>query len=249
MKGFLKAFRLELKHIAESKARFLSYILIPAVITVVLGEAGSKNCSWCGGYTYFNYYAPLIFSTSMIFISTQLTVLRIVGERAPYGTLDRDLLAISHPSMLLGKFFAGIPITMLQCFFFLAIGKGYYDMTMEGSPYLFFLTLFMLSLLGLALGLFFSVIAKTKEQAVQLVPLVILVFLVLSGDLIPLQDVPSFMRQFATYSPVTLANATLKEIMLNGKAPGDIINQSVNLLGWILVLLVLSIIKFSQEKK
>lgn len=249
MQGVLKAFKLELRCITESKVRFLSYLLIPIAITIVLGEAGSETCTWCGGYTYFNFYASLIFATSMIFISTQLTVLRIVGERAPYGTLDRDLLAISRPGMFLGKFLAGVPIILIQCILFWGIGKGYYNMTIEGSLYLFLLLLFMVSLVGLLLGLFFSVITKTKEQAVQLVPLAILVFLVLSGDLIPLQDMPALLRQFATNSPVTLANEGLKDIMLQGKSLQNVSSQLVKLFVWIIGLLAIGIIKFSTEKK
>jgi ABC-2 type transport system permease protein len=185
----------------------------------------------------------------MVFIATQFTVLRIVGERAPYGTLDRDLLAISRAGMYLGKFLAGVVIVVIQSFLFLAVGKIAYNMTMEGSFYLSFVFLFFVSLTGLAIGLFFSVIAKTKEQAVQLVPFTILIFLVLSGDLIPLRDMPSFLKQIAASSPITLANEGLRKVMLEGKSFNEVSNHVMKLLGWIDSMLIFGIVKFITEKK
>lgn len=249
MRGLVKAFRLEMRHITESKVRFFSNFLIPVAITIVLGEAGNSACSWCYGHTYFNYYASLIFSTSIIFIATQLMVLRIVGERAPYGTLDRDLLAISRSGMYLGKFLAGVTIVIIQCFLFLTVGKVLYNMLLKGSVYLFFVLLVMVSIVGLLTGLFFSVITKTKEQAVQLVPFAILIFLVLSGDLIPIADMPSFLGQIASNSPITLANESLRKVMLEGKNFQDVSNQVVKLLVWIAGMLFLGILKFATEKK
>lgn len=249
MQGLGKAFRLEMRHILlESKTSFFSHLFIPIVIGVLLAEAGGASCSWCGGYTYFNYYASLIFSTSMLFISTQLMVLRVVGERAPYGTLDRDLLAISRSGMFLGKFLAGVLISLIQCILFIGVGT-YYNLTMKGSIYASLLLLFMLSLVGLLLGLLFSVFTKTKEQAVQLVPFAVLVFFVLSGDLILIKDMPSLLGQFATNSPITLANQSLRKIMLEGKTLEDVFVQITKLLMWILGLLIVGIIKFATEKR
>lgn len=251
MKGTAKAFRLEMNNILESRVRFLSNFLIPIIITILLAEVGNAICYWCanGKYTYFNYYASLIFSTSMVFIATQFTVLRIVGERAPYGTLDRDLLAISRAGMYLGKFLAGVVIALIQSFLFLAVGKAIYNMTMEGSFSLSFVFLFFVSLAGLAIGLFFSVITKTKEQAVQLVPFTILIFLVLSGDLIPLRDMPGILKDIAANSPITLANEGLRKVMLEGKSFDDIFAQVMKLFGWVIVMLIFGLTKFATEKK
>lgn len=249
MRGLGKAFRLEMRHITENKVRFFSHLLIPIIITIVLGEAGALDCSWCYGYTYFNYYASLIFSTSMVFIATQLTVLRIVGERAPYGTLDRDLLAISRSGMYLGKFLAGLVIVFLQSVLFVVVGMGLYNMLMMGSSFLFLLLLIMISMVGLLIGLLFSVVTKTKEQAVQLVPFALLIFLVLSGDLIPISDMPSLLELIAGNSPLTIANEALRGVMLDGDSYQEVSSRVYKLIAWLLGTLVLGIINFSSERK
>lgn len=247
MKGMVKAFRLEINDLFGSLSKAIPHFLIPLAIVVLLAEAGANECAWCyynkTTYTYLNYYASLILSTAMLFIAMQLTVLRIVGERAPYGTLDRDLLAISRSGMYLGKFTAGLVVVAIQCVLLILVGRVY-GMILIGSTFDFFILLFILSAVGLALGLFFSVVSKTKEQAVQLVPFAVLVFLTLSGDLIPPSDMPQVLAVFARNSPVTIANEVLREIMLGGLG----INRIETLLIWTGVLLVLGILKFNKEK-
>ena len=252
MKGLGKAFRLEIEHIFSGKVKALSHFLIPVVIVAVLAEAGSERCNWCyfnnTTYTYFNFYASLIFSTAMLFIATQLTVLRIVGERAPYGTLDRDLLAISRSGMYLGKFLASLVVVAVQCLLLIIAGKSF-GMVLIGSTFDFFAVLFLLSAAGLALGLLFSVFSKSKEQAVQLVPFAVLIFLVLSGDLIPARDMPPALASIAQNSPVTLANSALREIMLGGSGIAEESGSIIKLLLWVVALLVFGILKFSTEKR
>lgn len=252
MRGLGKAFRLEIGHIFSGKVKALSHFLIPVVIVAVLAEAGSERCNWCyfnnATYSYFNFYASLIFSTGMLFIATQLTVLRIVGERAPYGTLDRDLLAISRSGMYLGKFLASLVVVAVQSLLFIIAGR-IFGMTLMGSALDFFVVLFLLSAAGLALGLLFSVFSKSKEQAVQLVPFAVLIFLVLSGDLIPARDMPPVLASIAKNSPVTLANSALREIMLKGSGIAEESTNIIKLLLWIVALLMLGVLKFGAEKK
>jgi len=252
MRGLSKAFRLEIEHIFSGKVKALSHFLIPVVIVAVLAEAGSERCNWCyfnnTTYTYFNFYASLIFSTAMLFIATQLTVLRIVGERAPYGTLDRDLLAISRSGMYLGKFLASLLVVAVQCLLLIIAGK-IFGMILMGSVFDFFFVLFLVSASGLAMGLLFSVFSKSKEQAVQLVPFAVLIFLVLSGDLIPARDMPPALASIAQNSPVTLTNSALRKIMLGGLGVAEEIGSVIRLFLWVVVLLVLGILKFTTEKR
>jgi ABC-type multidrug transport system permease subunit len=254
MNGLVKAFRLEMEHVFSSKVKALSHFIIPIAIVAVLAEAGTQQCRWCyfddatNTYSYFDFYSSLIFSTAMLFIATQLTVLRIVGERAPYGTLDRDLLAISRTEMYLGKFLAALTVVAVQSSLIIIVGKRY-GMILEGSTFDFFIVLFLLSAVGLALGMLFSVFSKSKEQAVQLVPFAVLVFLTLSGDLIPDSDMPPVFAFLAQNSPVTLANVALREIMLLGSGISEESGNVIRLTIWVVGLLLAGVLKFRFEKR
>ena len=233
---FIRSYRLGIRQALESTFVFASNFLIPILIAILLAEAGSMTCSFCLGYTYFKSSAPLIFATAVMFISTQLMVLRIVGERAPYGTLDRDLLAISRSGMYIGKFLAGLSIAVIQTVLMVFVATEFYSMTMEGSVFFYLVILLLASITGLSFGLLLSIISKTKEQAVQLVPFIILILLVLSGELILFDDMPTLISQVSRNLPLSLAATTLKNIMLSGEGFQSLSMNVVKLLVWIVSL-------------
>jgi ABC-2 type transport system permease protein len=151
--------------------------------------------------------------------------------------------------MFFGKLFAGILVSFFQCILILAVGQGYYDMMMRGDSYLYLSLLFLTALVGLSMGLFFSVIAKTKEQAVQLVPFAILVLIVLSGGVVPLREMPSPLKEIATNLPLTLSYESLEEVMLLGRSIQDIFSNLIKLVIWLILFLIFGLAKFTMEKR
>ncbi|RMF90161.1 MAG: ABC transporter permease [Methanobacteriota archaeon] len=137
---------------------------------------------------------------------------------------------------------------MPQAILILIIAIGFYSMTLNGSPLLYTVILILASLVGLSFGLLFSIISKTKEQAVQLVPFVILIFIVLAGELILFENMSSPLRQIAENLPLSLANQSLKAIMLHGKGFQSVFGDLVKLILWIISLNVIAFIRFYTEK-
>lgn len=250
MGGLIKAYRLEFRHIKQNKLQVLLLLLLPVLIIVAFALAGKESIfDPRRGLTFYDYFAPSIFATAIIFITTQMTVLRIVAERAPYGTLDRDLLAISRTSMYLGKYFANLVIAIVQCGLIFYVGYSIYQVNIQGSPVLVIILMVLSALFGLSLGLLISVISKTRDQAVQMVPFTILVLLVLSGVMIPLSQMPPNIGIIANNLPLTLLSYGLESIMHNG-APFEAISVTIlKMLGWIVGLLFLGISKFATEKQ
>ena len=103
MKGFKKAFKLELNKLKEHKSSLFLYIILPGIINFILYFSSSDKTTPYGTY---GLYGPILLPFTLIFITTQLTALRIVSERSPYGTLDRELTTISRSGMIIGKFLA-----------------------------------------------------------------------------------------------------------------------------------------------
>jgi ABC-2 type transport system permease protein len=250
MQGTIKALKLEVRHILGSKLHLLLLFVIPAIVVVAFASAGKDSYIYPGTeVTLYDYYAPGIFATVIFFITTQLAVLRIVAERAPYGTLDRDLLAISRRGMFFGKFLANMMVGFCQCILIFLIGKGIYDVKITGDSILVLSLFFLTALVGLSAGLLLSVSTKTKDQANQLVPFVILFSLVLSGIMIPLEKMPAALKEASNYLPLTLSYSGLKDVMLNGKGVEDLISPILFLTLWTAIFLIIGVSKFSVERK
>jgi len=252
MKGFNKAIKLEIKSMMERKFSLLFYLVVPTIIIGLFYMVGMDPLTY-GDFAYMNLkiydiFGPAVFLIITIFITTQLMVLRIVGERAPYGTLDRELIAISRPGMLLGKFVANMIFATLQCIMVWIGGYYLFPAQNYGAPPLVFLSIWLVGIFGLTSGLAISVFSKNREQAVQLIPLFILGLLLLSGVLPPLEQMPPQMAKIAGNVPLTLGINSLQELAINGVGLEDVTSGLLLLLGWIVSILLISMLKFCLEK-
>jgi len=69
---------------------------------------------------------------------------------------------------------------------------------------------------AVSLGLLVSAAARNELQAVQFVPLVLLPQVFLSGLLIPLDQLPDYLRPLSAVLPLTYANEALRAVMIKG---------------------------------
>lgn len=263
LKGFLKAARLEFNQIKESKITLLLLFLVPVIVVSIFAIFGESNSYLAKILTQQDmrsrdFFAPPLLVIIILFITTQLTILRIVGERSPYGTLDRDLLAISRGGMYLGKLLTNTMIGFLQSFLmFLTILV--FGIRIDGNSISVLLTILATAFMGLNMGLMFSVFSKNKEQAIQLVPSSLVALLILSGIFIQFTEIPEIMRPIATASPLGLSYNALSKIMLSidhtqisPTTPKsyriiDVMPEIGGILGWAFVFLAAGLVKFKLE--
>ena len=250
-RDILKAMQLEFVHITASKMNVLLYFAIPLIIVSLFAMLGRIEVSWSKEVaykTYYDFYAPMIFSTVVYFITLQLTILRIVGERAPFGTLDRELLAVSRAGMFIGKLMTNILIAFFQVFVLFFAGYYVFNVHIAGNPISFLIVMLLSALIGLSIGLCFSVFSKSREQAIQIVPLIILVFLLFSGFLIRLETMPPQLQMITQYMPLYLSYTGLFEISLKGNLIGNISDIVMKLFVWFLIFAFAGLAKFMSEK-
>lgn len=253
MTGFISAIKLEFNSMMERKYSLFFYLIAPVIIIAIFFGTATTPVNW-GDYASLNLkiydlFASDIFSIIIIFITTQIMVLRIVGERAPYGTLDRELIAISRSSMFLGKFVANFFYILIQCTLLFVSGFILFPARNYGSFPLIFLFILLIGVFGLISGLGISIFSKNKEQAVQLVPFYILILMLLSGILIPLEQMPQNVVQVAENFPLTLGASSLKTLTLDGVGFEDVSNKMILLCVWIFGIGFISLLKFKLERR
>lgn len=253
LRGFVKAARLEFNQLSESKVNLLLLIIVPILVVSVFAISADNPTAFNPNIRNYDFFAPTVLALVTLFISTQLTILRIVGERSPYGTLDRDLLAISRSGMYLGKLFTNAVIAFFQCFLVFLLVTTVFKITILGNSFSILLILLLTSLVGLSMGMFFSVFSKTKEQAIQLVPFSIIILFILAGAFIPVSKMPEFIGIPAKISPLALSyNALMNTIMpfvLEDKEKVGMIWSVMGLLAWSFSFIFLGLIKFIFERR
>src|SRR3989344_5564625 len=252
MTSLTKSIHLELNYIKERGLSTLLFILASALIIVLFSIVAKIRVGWGGfwelGYTYYDLLAPTIFPLLILFVTVQMIVLRIVGERAPYGTLDRELIAISRTGMYFGKLFANLIFVLLQVILIYTFGFIVFPARNYGNPLSVLLFLFLIALFGLISGLTISIYSKNKEQAVQLVPFFVLILLLFSGLFVPLEQMPENILLIAENMPLTLGSQSLKMLTLDGVGFEDVQFKMWKLLSWIGVITLAGLVKFELER-
>lgn len=252
-KGFSKALRLEINDMKQRKANLIFYLIVPVIIIWLYFVSASSILN-LGPYASLNIRmydvsASNIFSIIIVFMTMQLTVLRIVAERAPYGTLDRELIAISRSGMYLGKITANFLYAILQVIVIYFFGYVVFPAQNYGSFLGIFIFFLLIALFGVIFGLVISIYSKNREQAVQLVPFFILILLIFSGLFVPLEQMPAGMQAVASFMPLTIEAEAVKMLSLDGVGFEDVLGRMWGLIFINLLFFYIGLRKFKKEAK
>ena len=153
----------------------------------------------------FRFIAPVlmaIFPFVLMFVVTSVAMLR---ERAT-GTLERLLsMPIAKLDLLLGYAVAFAIVAVVQVVLVLALVLGPLGVTVTGSVLLLGVFAVLDAVLGMALGLCLSALARTEFQAVQLLPAVVFPQLLVCGLFVPRALMAGVLQGFADVFPLSYA--------------------------------------------
>jgi ABC-2 type transport system permease protein len=153
----------------------------------------------------FHFIAPVliaIFPFVLMFVVTSVAMLR---ERTT-GTLERLLvMPIAKLDLLLGYALAFALVATVQVALVLALVLGPLGVTVAGSVIVLALFAVLDALLGMALGLCLSALARTEFQAVQLLPAVVFPQLLLCGLFVPRALMAGVLQGLADVFPLSYA--------------------------------------------
>lgn len=250
MINLFKAIELEIKSLLENKVWFVILLFIPAILVFIFSKIAYMIIPSWDGRTYYDFFIPIILPLIILFITIQKTVLRIVGEKTPYGTLERDLLAISKTAMYLGKWLVNSGLAIIQVFLIYCVIMIIALVKITNDAMYILFTLILLAMFGTALGLLFSALFSTKETAMQIVPYVVLTFYILNPLVISLKTLNTAFSSVVHNLPFSLAYDTINNTMFSEAFSGYATNLNILKLGvWALSTLIIGVIIFKLRKK
>jgi ABC-2 type transport system permease protein len=150
----------------------------------------------------------------------------------PLSAIER-LLGFSLALLILGIGMTGVV---------LFIGIVIFGAIVQGSFILLFLGAVLFTLLNIFLAVFLSNFAKNELQAVQMIPLIVLPSMALSGMLIPVSTFPAVVQIIAQFVPMYYANKLFEGIMLKGYGISNLAPQFLIIGGIALLFFVLAVI-------
>jgi ABC-2 type transport system permease protein len=174
------------------------------------------------------------------------TAVALVRERER-GNLELLITTPIHPlELMMGKLVPYICVGLVQITIILGLGWLVFDVPMQGS----LLSLIAITLPFIAacltLGLFFSTLAETQMQAMQMAVFVLIPSILLSGFMFPFDAMPEVARYIAEILPATHFIRLIRGVYLRGAQAHQLLPDILWLLGFTAVMLAIATKRFRK---
>jgi len=192
------------------------------------------------------FFLPGVIGVLIMQIALILTSISVVREREK-GTLEQLLVTpMSKTTFIVGKLIPYIVIAMLDFYFILGAGWVVFDLPQPSSHLLlFFLAMVYVSVM-ISLGLLISLVAETQQQAMFIAIFIIIPSILLSGFIFPLEAIPAMVRPISYIIPFTYFVEIIRGLLIKHTQLGDLLPAFTALLGFALLFVTASILKFRR---
>lgn len=193
------------------------------------------------------YIVPGLVGVILTMTLVMFTAMGIARERER-GTLEQLIVSpVRSVELVIGKILPYIAIGYVQMTIILVVGTIGFSVPFVGSPLVLYALASLFIAANLALGLFFSTLAKTQQQAMQMSFFFFLPQLLLSGFMFPFEGMPRAAQWLGQLMPLTHFLRILRGIVLKGAVISDL-GPEIGALGLIAAVLVaLSALRFRKK--
>jgi ABC-2 type transport system permease protein len=166
---------------------------------------------------------PGLIGTILTFSTLVITTLTITKERQ-LGTMENLLAMPVRPAeVMLGKIVPYIGLGYIQVVLILAVAAIGFQVPVRGSIPLLLLALGVFIACNLALGITYSTIARTEQQAMQMAQFTLLPSIMLSGFMFPFAGMPAWARAVGELLPITHVLRICRGVLLKGNGFAEIL--------------------------
>lgn len=193
------------------------------------------------------YIVPGLVGVILTMTMVMFTAMGITRERER-GTLEQLIVSpVRSIELVIGKILPYLAIGYVQMTIVLVVGTLVFDVPFAGSWGLLYGLSSLFIAACLALGLFFSTIARTQQQAMQMSVFYLLPNLLLSGFMFPFEGMPKLAQAIGQAIPLTHFLRIIRGIVLRGATWTDLAPE----VGWLAAiagaLVVASALRFQKK--
>jgi ABC-2 type transport system permease protein len=200
------------------------------------------------GLTSTWFIIPGVIAMIIMIISALLTSLTVAREWER-GTLEQLISTpVKAAELIIGKFIPYFTIGFFDLIVGLLMARFLFHVPFRGS----YILLFILSALfltgALSQGIYISVVARTQLMASQLASLTTLIpTTLLSGFIYPIFNMPKLIQLVSYLIPARYYNVILRELFLKGKGIENMVEETIFLLLFAMMMLTAAIRRFKKK--
>lgn len=174
---------------------------------------------------YKLYMVPALIGMILILIVGFLPALNIVSEKEK-GTIEQiNVTPIRKWEFIVSKIVPYIIIGLFMVLEALMVARGVFGFWPKGSLFFVFVFVIVFCLLISSFGLIVSNYSNTLSQAALTMFFFLVVFLLMSGLLTPIQSMPEWAQKITLVNPLRYFIEAMRGIYIKGAAITDLLTQ------------------------
>ena len=199
------------------------------------------------GLDYRDYIIPGILVVLATTIGTILTAVNITREKE-LGTLDQlNVTPVTRVQFIAGKLLPLWAIGLAELALGLTVARLVFDVPIEGSLLLVFLTAAVYFVAALGIGLLVSAVAETQQQAMFVGFFFLMIYLLMSGLFTPVRSMPVWAQWLAQLNPVMHCVAIMRAVLLKGAGLAEIARPLLILAVYGAVVFTLAVRRYAKR--
>lgn len=193
------------------------------------------------------YIVPGLVGVILTMTMVMLTAMAIARERER-GTLEQLIVSpVRSLELMVGKIVPYIAIGYFQMSLIFLLGYTVFDVPIVGSLSLLYALAALFIAANLALGLFFSTLARTQQQAMQMSFFFMLPNILLSGFMFPFEAMPEPAQWISQALPLTHFLRVVRGIVLRGAGLDEVGPEALQMAIILGVLVLFASLRFRKK--
>lgn len=195
------------------------------------------------------FLMPGLIAVILITLSVILTAIAIVREKE-LGTMEQiNVSPVSSIELLLGKILPYTLVSLLISTLILIAGNLLFDVSIKGSIFWLYITIFLYLTCCLSIGIFLSTIAESQQVAFQMGMLISqLPSNLLSGFIFPVESMPPALQIITNITPAKFFIVALRNILVKGVGIDAFWDQLVYLMIFAAIVLTLATVRIIKQR-
>jgi ABC-2 type transport system permease protein len=181
------------------------------------GKIDARIRTWYNPNLYSqNFFVPGVVAFLIMILVMVFTSMSIIKEREA-GTMEQLIVTPVKPfELIVGKTIPYVVISLAQMIAVTIFAIFWFRIPLAGSSLLLLFATFLFILSVLGIGLFISTISSTQQQAMMTCFFFILPFVMLSGFVFPIANMPQVIQWLTYLNPLMYFMIIIRGIFLKG---------------------------------
>ncbi|MCX6252846.1 MAG: ABC transporter permease [Bacteroidetes bacterium] len=191
-------------------------------------------------------FVPGIMAMLLMLISALMTSISITREKE-LGTMELLLVSPLRPvQIIVGKVIPYVLLAFIDACIIILMGKYVFNVPVEGNILLLLMEAFLYIVMALSLGILISCITNSQQIAMTMSLLALMLpTILLSGFIFPVENMPVILQWLCRIMPPKYFITIVKAIMLKGNGLLYVWKETLILIGFTTIFILLSVKKFN----